>query len=34
MNNGDRMMGDYHNDKPTGKHVMLARNGDVNAYNY
>ena len=33
-NNGNRMMGDYYNDNPTGKHVMLTRNGEVKKYNY
>jgi len=28
------MMGDYYNDKPTGKHVILTRNGEVETYNY
>ena len=29
FSNGDRMMGDYHRDKPIGKHVILKKNGDV-----
>ena len=28
-NNGDRMMGDYSNGKPIGKHAILTRNGIV-----
>ena len=33
-NNGDREMGDYHNDNRIGKHVRLTRNGKVKTYNY
>ena len=33
-NNGDRMMGDYYNDKPIGKHVTLTRDGEVKINNY
>ena len=32
--NGDRSMGDYYNDYPTGKHVMLTRNGEVKTNNF
>ena len=32
--NGDRMMGDYYNDKPIGKHVTLKINGEVIENNY
>ena len=32
--NGDRMMGDYLNGKPIGKHVMLTRYGEVKLENY
>ena len=34
FNNGDRMMGDYYNNKPVGKHVRLTKNGDVKIENY
>ena len=34
FNNGDRRMGDYYNDKPIGKHVILTKNGDVRIENY
>ena len=33
-NNGNRSMGDYSNDKPIGKHVMLTKNGEVKTFNY
>ena len=29
FNNGDRRMGDYLNDNPMGKHVILKINGEV-----
>ena len=29
FHDGDRMMGDYHRDKPVGKHVILQKNGNV-----
>jgi len=28
------MMGDYYNNKPIGKNVMLTKNGDVKIENY
>ena len=34
LNNGDRMMGDYSNDEPIGKHVTLTKNGEVKTKNY
>ena len=34
FHNGDRMMGDYYNGNPIGKHVTLTRNGEVKTYNY
>ena len=33
FNNGDRMMGDYYNDNPIGKHVILTKNGEVKIEN-
>ena len=32
--NGDRKMGDYLNDKPIGKHIVLDPKGIVSKYNY
>ena len=32
--NGERMMGDYLNGKPIGKHVMLTRYGEIKIENY
>ena len=26
-------MGDYYNDKPTGKHAMLTKNGEIKPVN-
>ena len=34
FNNGDRMMGDYYNGKPIGKHVLLTKNGEVKTNYY
>ena len=34
FHNGDRMMGDYYNHNPIGKHVILTRNGEVKINNY
>ena len=31
---GDRSMGDYYNDKPIGKHVLLTNNGEIQIENY
>ena len=33
-NNGDREMGDFFNDIPKGKFVMLTNNGEVKINNY
>ena len=33
-NNGDRVMGDYHNGLPIGRHAKLTKNGDVKTINY
>ena len=33
-NNGDRKIGDYHNYNPTGKHILLTKNGEIKIYNY
>ena len=32
-NNGDREMGDYSNDEPIGKHIMLKKNGEIEINN-
>ena len=32
--NGDRIMGDYSNSKPIGKHVKLTKNDEVKVNNY
>ena len=32
--NGDRIMGDYSNNKPIGKHVVLTENVEVKIKNY
>ena len=32
--NGDRIMGDYYNDKPIGKHIKLTKDGLVQEQNY
>ena len=33
-NNGDRQMGDYSNDKPIGKHVILTNDGQDETIEY
>ncbi len=33
-NNDDRSMGDYYNDEPIRKHVLLTKNGEVEIYNH
>ena len=33
-NNGDRVMDDYYNNKPIGKHFKLTKDGDVYIVNY
>ena len=33
-NDGDRRMGDYLNDEPIGKHVILTKNGEVETEEY
>ena len=32
-NNGDRIMGNFSNNKPIGKHVMLTKDGEVQTFN-
>ena len=34
FNDGDRMMGDYLNDSPKGKHIVLEKNGHIYVENY
>jgi len=34
FNNGDRIMGEFYNDNPIGKHETLTRNGEVKINNY
>ena len=34
FNNGDRRMGDYYNDEPIRKHVILTKNGEVKIENF
>ena len=34
FNDGDRIMGDYLNDKEIGMHVILTKNGEVNKEYY
>jgi len=33
-NNGDREMGNYLNNNPVGKHVILTTNGDIDSHIY
>ena len=33
-NNGDRQMGDFLNEEPIGKHVLLKNNGEIETINY
>ena len=32
--NGDRKMGDWHNDQEIGKHVILTKDGNFEIENY
>ena len=34
LNNGDRRMGDYENDKPIGKYAILHANYDITSIFY
>ena len=34
FNGGDRMMGDYLDDNPKGKHVVFEKDGNVHVENY
>ena len=33
-NDGDRAMGDYYNDEPIGRHVILTKDGEIKTKNY
>ena len=34
FNNGERIMGDYLNGSPKGKHFVLKKNGEIKIENY